>query len=231
MNINNVLTIETKKTKIKEKIEIKEEVIKTPKIERNQHLGNFTVTLQGIKKLNLEKIEKIPDNKIITNSPSSPTIYNNFPRTSFMLNERIIESLHPLYRNKKFSKYIRPYISALTNNFQTMLSHNEKKAMSQKKVKLSPNKSETNLMKNKNKVLKLKNEKEIKLPDIIDEEIENIKKYYSPGYKNKFQTLEEKEIFSFSSKNIQDIYLNKNNRFSFSNINKGARFINLKKKV
>lgn len=231
MNINNALTIETKKTKIKEKIEIKEEVIKTPKIERNQHLGNFTVTLQGIKKLNLEKIEKIPDNKIITNSPSSPTIYNNFPRTSFMLNERIIESLHPLYRNKKFSKYIRPYISALTNNFQTMLSHNEKKVMSQKKVKLSSNKSETNLMKNKNTVLKLKNEKEIKLPDIIDEEIENIKKHYSPGYKDKFQTLEEKEIFSFSSKNIQDIYLNKNNRFSFSNINKGARFINLKKKV
>ena len=145
-----------------------------------------------------------------------------------------MESLHPLYRNKKFSKYIRPYISALTNNYQTMLTHNEKKTLSQKKVVLYGNKSETNLI--KNNIFKLKNEKEIKLPEIIDEEVEKNQKYYSPGYREreKFNTLEEKDGINLSNSNrnlIQDVYLNKDNRFNLINVNKGARFINLKKKI
>ena len=227
------LTVETKKPKNKINIkEIKEDIIKTPKIQPNQHLSNFTITLQGARKFNYDTID-IPrnENKKNLNNMPSPTIYMNFPRTHFQYNERIIESLHPLYRNKKFSKYIRPYISALTNNYQTKLTHNEKKAMSQKKTSLNWNKSETNII--KNKVLKVKNEKEIKLPEIIDEEIKNIK-HYSPGYKEKFKTIEENDFGNFSNNrnnNIQDIYLKKDNRFTLSNINEAAKFINLKKKI
>ena len=230
----NALTLETKSPK--NTIEFKEDLIKTPIIKRNQHLSNFTITLQGAKKFSIDQDDKTANNNINLNNANlhSPTIYTNFPRAHFQFNERLMESLHPLYRNKKFSKYIRPYISALTNNYQTMLSHNEKKVMSQKKVKtnLNNNKSDTNII--KKKVLKMANEKEIKLPDIIDEEIgkKNIK-HYSPGYNDKFKTLEEKDAFSFRSNknNIQDIYLNKDNRFNLLNVKEEARFINLKKNV
>ena len=226
----NALTIEGKKSK--NKIEIQEDIIKTPKLQRNQHLSNFTITLQGAKKLEIDPLNQlINENLKNIKNIQSPTIYMNFPRANFQFNERLMESLHPLYRNKKFNKYIRPYISALTNNYQTMLTHNEKKTMSQKKVVLNTTKSETHLI--KNKVLKLKNEKEIKLPDVIDEEVEKNKKYYSPNNREKFKTLEEKDALSFSSNknSIQDIYLNKDNRFNILKINEGARFINLKKKI
>ena len=231
-NKKKALTLEAKKPK--NKIEIKEDIFKTPKIERNQHLSNFTITLKGAKKLNIEQLENLVNDSPKNTNLHSPTIYTNFPRAQFKFNEKIMESLHPLYRNKKFSKYIRPYISALTNNYQTMLTHNEKKTMSQKKVVLYGNKSETNLI--KNNIFKLKNEKEIKLPEIIDEEVEKNQKYYSPGYREreKFNTLEEKDGISLSSSNrnlIQDVYLNKDNRFNLINVNKGARFINLKKKI
>ena len=227
----NALTIEPKNPK--NTIEFKEDLIKTPKITRNQHLSNFTITLQGAKKFSLDQADKTSNENINLHKANlhSPTIYMNFPRAHFQFNERLMESLHPLYRNKKFSKYIRPYISALTNNYQTMMSHNEKKVMSQKKVTLNNNKSDTNII--KKKVLKMANEKEIKLPDIIDEEIGKNLKHYSPGLKDKVKTLEEKEIFSFSSNknNIQDIYLNKDNRFNILNVKGETRFINLKKKI
>ena len=59
--INYPLTIEAKRHN--KKIEIKEEIIKTPKIKLNQHLSNFTITLQGVKKFNLESLDKV-NNKI-----------------------------------------------------------------------------------------------------------------------------------------------------------------------
>ena len=228
--INHPLTIEVKKSN--KKIQIKEDIIKTPKFKRNQHLSNFTITLQGVKKIDFQPLDKIisTGNNNAHNIPS-PTIYMDFPRTRFQFNEKVIESLHPLYRNKKFSKYIRPYISALTNTYQTMLKNNEKKAISQKKVGLIGNKSENNLIKKRG--LKLKNEKEIKLPEIIDEEVKKNIKHHSPDYTEKSKNLELKEIFSFSNiKNgIQDIYLNKENRFNLNNLHEEARFINLKKKI
>ena len=189
--------------------------------------------MQGVKKFNLESLDKANnnDNKInnIQKIPS-PTIYMDFPRSHFQFNEKMMESLHPLYRNKKFSKYIRPYISALTNTYQAMLKNNEKKTMSQKKVELKGNKSENNLMKKKE--LKLKNEKEIKLPEIIDEEVKKNIKHYSPENKGKLKSFEEKENLSFINlKNgIKNVYLNKENRFNLK-IHEEARFINLKKKI
>ena len=107
-----------------------------------------------------------------------------------------------------------------------MLKNNEKKAISQKKVGLIGNKSENNLIKKRG--LKLKNEKEIKL-----EEVKTNIKHHSPDYTEKSKNLELKEIFSFSNiKNgIQDIYLNKENRFNLNNLHEEARFINLKKKI
>ena len=236
--INHPHTTQIKKPDIK--IEIKEELIKTPKVKRTQRLSTVALTLQGAQKLNVEETLERHTNDNINNNINqlnylSPTIYLNFPRSHFQFNERLLESLHPLYRNKKFSKYVRPYISALTNNYLTKLTHNEKKSMSQKKMRLPSNKSDSNLM--KNKVIKMKNDKDIKLPGIFEEEIEkkNLKKY-SPGYKEKFDSLDNKDIkdyLSFSSfkNNVQDVHLNKDNRFKILNINESAKFLNLKKKI
>ena len=239
--INHPYTTQIKKPDLK--IEIKEELIKTPKVKRTQRLSTVALTLQGAQKLNVEEIIERPTNDNINNNTNqlnylSPTIYLNFPRSHFQFNERLLESLHPLYRNKKFSKYVRPYISALTNNYLTKLTHNEKKSMSQKKMRLPSNKSDGNLM--KNKIIKMKKDKEdkdVKLPGIFEGEIEkkNIKKY-SPGYKEKFDSLDNKDIkdyLSFSSfkNNVQDVHLNKDNRFKILNLNENAKFLNLKKKI
>ena len=192
--INYPYSVQPKKPDIK--IETKEEIIKTPNVKRTQRLSTFALTLQGTKKLNVEETnDRFSKDNISSNinhlNNFNPTIYMNFPRSNFQFNERLLESLHPLYRSKKFSKYVRPYISALTNTYLTKLAHNEKKSMSQKKVRLVGNKSDSNLM--KKKLLKFKNDKELKLPEIIDEEIaKNIK--YSPEYKEKFQTLDNKDI-------------------------------------
>ena len=229
--INHPFTVQPKKPKIK--LEIKEDLIKTPEVKRNNRLSNFAITLQGTKKVNVEPLERFMSDKIYLNINSqSPTLYMNFPKKQSQFSERLLESLNPIYRNIKFSKYIRPYISSLTNNYLTKLKHNEKKTMSQKKVRLPSNKSENNLI--KSKVLKINNNKEIKLPDIIiDEEVEKNTNHYSPGFNEKYKTLEEKDSFSSNTyrNNIQDVYLNKDNRFNMLNINEGAKYINLKKKV
>ena len=72
------------------------------------------------------------------------------------------------------------------------------------------------------------------MPDIIiDEEVEKNTNHYSHGFNEKYKTLEEKDSFSSNTyrNNIQDVYLNKDNRFNILNINEGAKYINLKKKV
>ena len=70
----------------------------------------------------------------------------NFPRKSTLYNERILESLHPVYRNKKFSNFITPYISLMTNNFQKMLRENDRKSIQMRKKNLPWNKSENYLL-------------------------------------------------------------------------------------
>jgi len=220
--------------KKKDKIEFKEELIKTPKIKRNQHLSNFTITLQGTKKLNIDSLDNlINDNTSNINQISGSTIYMNFPRTTHLLNQRIFESFHPIYKNKKYSKYIKPYISALTNNYQSIFNRNELKSAKEKKKKktLAWNKSDNNLT--KNKILKMKDNKEIKLPEIMDDEFIKNYKHYSPLNEDKFKALIEKDLFKYKSNrnNIQDIYLNKDNRFSQLTIKEKTSFINLKKKI
>ena len=217
----------------KNKIEFKEELIKTPKIKRNQHLSNFTITLQGAKKINIDSLDKlINDNTYNINQIACSSIYMNFPRTTHLLKERMFESLHPIYKNKKYSKYIKPYISALTNNYQSIFNKNELKSAKEKKKTLAWNKSENNLT--KNKILKMKSNKDIKLPEIMDDEFINNNKHYSPLNEDKFKTLIEKDLFKYKSNknnNIQDIYLNKDNRFNQFAIKEKTSFINLKKKI
>jgi hypothetical protein len=218
--------------KKKNKIEFKEELIKTPKIKRNQHLSNFTITLQGAKKINIDSLDKlINDNTYNINQIACSSIYMNFPRTTHLLKERMFESLHPIYKNKKYSKYIKPYISALTNNYQSIFNKNELKSAKEKKKTLAWNKSEKNLT--KNNILRMKNNKDIKLPEIMDDEFINNNKHYSPLNKDEFGILIEKDLFKYKSdkKNIQDIYLNKDNRFNQFAIKEKTSFINLKKKI
>jgi len=218
--------------KKKNKIEFREELIKTPKIKRNQHLSNFTITLQGTKKINIDSLDKlINDNMDNINQNLGSTIYMNFPRTTNLYKERMFESLHPLYKNKKYSKYIKSYISAMNNNYQAIFNKNESKSLKEKKKTLAWNKSENNLT--KNIILKMKNNKEINLPEIVDDDFIKNNKQYSPLNEDKFRTLIEKDLFKYKShkNNIQDIYLNKDNRFSQLAIKEKTSFINLKKKI
>ena len=104
------------------------------------------MTLQGTKKVNIDTLTKNDNKKYQFNSP---TIYMNFPRKFSVYNEKFLESLHPIYRNRKFSKYIAPYISLMTNNLQEMIRQNDRKNVLQRKRNLPWNRSE-NLLLNKN---------------------------------------------------------------------------------
>ena len=74
----------------------------------------------------------------------------NFPRKYSVYSEKFLESLHPLYRKKKFSNVIPTYISLTTNNLQEMIRHYDKKSVQQRKRKLPWTKSD-NVLINKNK--------------------------------------------------------------------------------
>ena len=142
-NIINIDINNTRNNNIESNKNIINPILKSPenKPKRpNPRLSNFAITLQGTKKFNL-------DSNLNKNYKlNSPTIYMNFPRKSTLYNERILESLHPVYRNKKFSNFITPYISLMTNNFQKMLRENDRKSIQMRKKNLPWNKSENYLL-------------------------------------------------------------------------------------
>ena len=74
----------------------------------------------------------------------------NFPRKYSVYSEKFLESLHPLYRKKKFSNVIPTYISLTTNNLQEMIRHYDKKSVQQRKRNL-PWTNSDNFLINKNK--------------------------------------------------------------------------------
>ena len=79
----------------------------------------------------------------------------NFPRKYSVYSEKFLESLHPLYRNKKFSNVIPTYISLMTNNLQDMIRYYDKKNVQQKKRNLPLTNSDNFLLnkkKDKNKI-------------------------------------------------------------------------------
>ena len=142
-NINNN-TINTNITERKNNIKIT-----SPKIKPIPKLNNFEITLKGTKKFN---IDSIPNKKHLFNSP---TIYMNFPRKYSVYSEKFLESLHPLYRNKKFSNVIPTYISLMTNNLQDMIRYYDKKNVQQRKRNLPLTNSDNFLLnkkKDKNKI-------------------------------------------------------------------------------
>ena len=139
---NNIDNIEQKNAKI----------ISSPKISPKHRLSNFEITLKGAKKFN---IDSIPNKKHLFNSP---TIYMNFPRKYSVYNEKFLESLHPLYRKKKFSKFVAPYISLMTNNLQEMIRYNDKKSVEQRKRNLPWNKSDNFLINKKTQTIETNSE-------------------------------------------------------------------------
>ena len=138
-NINNSKTLNNNNNEQKNNINNT-----SPKIKPNRKLSSFEITLKGTKKINLDSI---PNKKYLFNSP---TIYMNFPRKYSVYSEKFLESLHPPFRNKKFSKIISPHISLMTNNLQEMIRHYDKKNVQQRKRNLPWTKSD-NVLINKNK--------------------------------------------------------------------------------
>ena len=138
ININK--TLNNNNNNIEQKNNIN---ITPPKLKLNQKLSSFEITLKGTKKINLDSI---PNKKYLFNSP---TIYMNFPRKYSVYSEKFLESLHPPYRNKKFSNIISPRISLMTNNLQEMIRHYDKKSVEQRKRNLPWTKSD-NVLINKN---------------------------------------------------------------------------------
>ena len=155
INANNTNYINDNDNKVNNNIPAqKDKKIKNKEINKPR-LSNFAITLQGAKKfnLNLNPINNLSNKNNIPNKKNlfnSPTIYMNFPRTYSLYNDRVMESLHPIYRYKKFSKYISPYISLLTNNLQDMIRKSNKKSMEQRRKNLPWNRSENVLIKNIN---------------------------------------------------------------------------------
>ena len=125
--------------KIQNNIQPKKNIkINSPQKKNKPRLSNFAITLQGTQKLNINQINNL-DKKHLFNSP---TIYMNSQRKYSMYNEKVLESLHPVYRNRKFSSYITPYISLMTNNLQEMIRQNDKKSIEQRKRNLPWNRSD-----------------------------------------------------------------------------------------
>ena len=112
----------------------------------------------------------------------------NFPRKYSVYNEKILESLHPVYRNKKFSQFVPPYISLMTNNLQEMIRKYDRKSMQQKKRSLPWNKSENFLM---NK--RIQTNEQIK-PKIKKEKLG----YKNYGYENNIKLNDDFDILDFN---------------------------------
>ena len=162
--------------------------IKSPQNRPNPRLSNFAITLQGTKKLNINTINN-KDKKYLFNSP---TIYMNFPRKYSIYNERVLESLHPIYRNKKFSNYISPYISLMTNNLQKMIRENDRKSTQQRKRNLPWNRSENFLL---NKKTQTQTNPQAKENINNMKETSNYKKY---GKDNNIKVNDENEMIDFN---------------------------------
>ena len=180
--------------------------------------------------LSTEKSNKVSDKKDKNSKPSivNKTTYMNFPKINNTKENKIVD-LHPLYRNKRFNKYISPYIVAITNNIQACFEKSEKiifnkNLREQKKL----------LYNNSEKILGFKNK--------YNKNNENINygiKHNSPGY-NMLKSIDDKELLDIiqddlkkrQEKKITNIKLNKNNRFSRLRLNEEkVGFINLKTKV
>ena len=195
INLENNNEINLKKDLNKEniiqnEIEIKNKTtrIKSPQNRPIPRLSNFGITLQGTQKLNINAINN-KDKKYIFNSP---TIYMNFPRKFSIYNEKVLESLHPIYRNKKFSNYITPYISLMTNNLQKMIRENDRKSILQRKRNLPWNRSETFLL---NKNTQTQTNPQAKENINIKKEKYNYKKF---GKDNKIKLNDENDMIDFN---------------------------------
>ena len=134
-------------------IQLKSELIfNSPQNKPNPRLSNVLIAKEETQKLklNLDKIDNDNKNKNKKYLFNSPSVYINFPKKNSIYNETVFESLHPIYRNKKFSNVISPYISLMTNNLQEMIRHYDKKYTEQRKRNLPWNRSENFLLKKEN---------------------------------------------------------------------------------
>ena len=161
----------------------KNKIINSPR--NNPRLSRVSLTLEGTQKLNLDKIN-IKNKKNLFNSP------NMFKKHS-LKNDTVYESLHPIYRNKKFSSVISPYISLMTNNLQEMIRHYDRKSILQRKRNLPWNRSEnfllnketnTNPLNKENQIINqkynykgYKTDKNLKLNDENENDVIEFNKY------------------------------------------------------
>ena len=172
---NNILNTNEHKKRI---------IIQSPQIRNKPKISNFNITLQGTQKFNIDSLT----NKNKKYQFNLPTIYMNFPRKYSVYNEKILESLHPVYRNKKFSQFVPPYISLMTNNLQEMIRKYDRKSMQQKKRSLPWNKSENFLM---NK--RIQTNEQIK-PKIKKEKLG----YKNYGYENNIKLNDDFDMLDFN---------------------------------
>ena len=193
----------------------------------NNKIQQQNLTSEKANKINCIISDK--NNKNFKPQIINKTTYMNFPKINNTKEDKILD-LHPLYKSKRFCKYISPYIVAMTNNIQACFEKSEKKMQNknlreQKKL-LYHNSGNFSTLKNKyNK--------------------NNENSYYgikhtSPGFANNMlKSIEDKELMEIikedlkkrQEKKITNVKLNKNNRFTLLKSSKEkSGFINLKTK-